>query len=60
MKDGRLTLYFGSEDRKVMQDILSRYVGADMRFRDSEAEFIRYCIRFTIENDKSLGNGKKQ
>lgn len=58
MKDGRLTVYFGSEDRKVMESIISRYVQADLRFRESEAEFIRYCIRFTVEHDKTL-NGKK-
>jgi hypothetical protein len=57
MIDGRLSIYFSPEDRKVMEKIFSTHIGSDGKFR-SEAEFIRYCIRFTVENDKEL-NGKK-
>lgn len=58
MKDGRMTVYFGAEDRKTMESIINRYVQTDLRFRESEAEFVRYCIRFTVENDGSLGKKK--
>lgn len=55
MKDGRMSVYFNDEDREVMTDIINRYVQTDLRFRQSEAEFVRYCIRYTVENDKTFG-----
>lgn len=57
MIDGRVSIYFSPDDRKVMDKIFTSVIGPEGKFR-SEAEFIRYCIRFTMETDKEL-NGKK-
>jgi hypothetical protein len=57
MIDGRMTVYFGQEDRKVLQDLLASHVGPERQFR-SEAEFFRHCISFTMEHDKELAKVK--
>lgn len=59
MKDGRLTVYFGGPDRKTMEKVINRSVKTDLRFRKSEAEFVRHCIRYALEHDKSLAHEKK-
>jgi hypothetical protein len=53
MRDGRLTIYFGQEERTGLEDTFKVKVGKGKSFR-SEAEFVRHCIRFTLENDKEL------
>lgn len=57
MIDGRITVYFGREDRQVLSEKFDLYVGTEKQFR-SEAEFLRHCIRFTLENDKDLKKSK--
>jgi hypothetical protein len=57
MIDGRITVYFGREDRKTLGNIFESQVGPERRFR-SEAEFLRHCISYTLEHDKDLKASK--
>jgi hypothetical protein len=52
----RTTQYWGAgpEGRWYKQALESQK--EDVRFRDSVMNFVRYAVRFTLENDKTLKN----
>lgn len=53
--DYRMSLYLGdSKEGADLKDKIVEHVKSDVRFKDSEAEFVRYCIRYTLANDGSL------
>ncbi len=54
MKDGRMTVYYNQEERKLWDKEIKSLLERDLRFRNSEGEFVRYCIRWTLAHDKSL------
>lgn len=53
MIDGRITLYFGHDDRKTLKAVFARMIGRTKLFH-SEAEFMRHCIRYTLAHDAAL------
>jgi hypothetical protein len=56
--DYRMTVYLGAgDDGKRMVDLITKF-GEMNEFRNSKMEFVRHCIRYTLENDKSLRNAR--
>ena len=54
MADYRISIYLGAgEDGEKLRELIKEY-GARDEFMRSQMEFVRHCIRFTIEHDPKL------
>lgn len=51
MADYRISVYLGAGDDGARLRQTIKEFGDMPEFRNSEMEFIRHCIRYTIEND---------
>lgn len=51
MADYRMSVYLGAgEDGKRLRETIEA-LGSRPEFRNSQMEFIRHCIRYTMEHD---------
>ncbi len=51
----RMSLFLGSgKEGERLKDFINFQAMNDVRFKASEAEFVRYCISFAVQNDASL------
>ena len=54
-EDYRLSVYLGSgNDGRELRNRIDEVASASDRFRGSPMNFVRYAIRFTLDNDDSL------
>jgi hypothetical protein len=55
-RDYRMSLYLGPDpgEGKDFFEAIRFYADKDSRFMRSDANFVRHCIRYTLEHDKSL------
>lgn len=50
-----MSVYLGSgDDGKELRERIDAIAGGGDRFRGSPMNFVRYAIRFTLDNDPSL------
>lgn len=54
--DCRMSVYLGPSpgEGKELQDAIRQQIKKDVRFEGSEAQFARYCFRYTFKHDKTL------
>lgn len=57
--DYRLSVYFGrGEKAQLLKEKIAQQVAADVRFRGSPMNFVRYAVNFALSNDPSLQKPK--
>ena len=59
-EDYRMTLYLGTgEIGRGLRQQIDDQAATDIRFRGSPVNFVRYCVKWALEHDKSLKRSAK-